>query len=185
MLGNLFNYAAGAASIISLVIALTPYFPEYKIYFRYSMVFFFGALLGSLFASMSSQAIVIPFAGSVLQITLLIAAMISLAIIVAIILGIALGGEATEALKLAAGSAGGLFCVMIGLYAVTNLASMGYGGQRDVDESRALARYYKALGPVSRSMQYYCDAMRAAMYGRRQREVTQEADAICSTQASP
>src|SRR5947209_3873840 len=109
MLSNVFNYVAGAASIISLVIALTPYFPEHKVFIRYATVFFFGTLAGSLFASASSQAIVLQFEGSLIQAMLVVAAIISLSIVVVIILGIALGGEVHQHHQVSGAAAAILF----------------------------------------------------------------------------
>lgn len=180
MLSNVFNYVAGAASIISLVIALTPFFPEYKRYIRYAAVFFIGTLVGSLFSSASSQAIVIQFQGSVLQTALLIAVMIGLAIVIVIILAIALGGEVEEYHKAAAGGATVLSLAALCLYGITTLPDLTKNqGQRDIDESLGLARYNKQSGSLSRAMQYYCDAMRAAQYQPREREIVKEANEIC------
>jgi hypothetical protein len=182
MLSNTFNYVAGAASIISLIIALTPYFPEYKGYIRYAAVFFIGTLAGSLFASASSQAIVFQFEGSVTQMMLLISAMISLAIVIVVILGVVLGGEVKESHKLAGGSAAALFFAMMVLYAATNFDTFVKSSRpRDISESLALARYYKQSGKMSRAMPFYCEALQAAMYLPNQMEIEQEANAICSS----
>ena len=71
MLNNAFNYASGIASIISLILALSPFFPAYKALIRYALVLFLGMLIGGLFATASAQTIVLQFEGSITQVLLL------------------------------------------------------------------------------------------------------------------
>jgi hypothetical protein len=179
MLSNVFNYVAGAASIISLVVALTPYFPAYKSYIRYMTVFFFGTLVGSLFATASSQAIVFQFEGSLIQVVLVVAAIIALSIVIVIILGVALGGVVKEYHKVSGGAAAVLFFAMLLLYGVSNLPSIE-PRLRDTDENLAIARYQKQLGSISRALPYYCDALKSVRYTAKEKEIAQEVDAICS-----
>jgi hypothetical protein len=179
MLGNVFNYVAGAASIISLIVTLTPYFPEYKNHFRYAAVFFIGTLLGSIFASVSSQAIVFQFEGSMTQMMLLVTAMISLVIVIVVILSVALGGETKDSHRMAAGSAAALFFSMIMIYGITNLPTYTNNRTRDISESLAIARYYKQSGSISRAVPYYCAALEAAKYQTGLSEIEKEVDAIC------
>lgn len=181
MFSNVFNYVAGAASIISLVIALTPYFPEYKGFIRYATVFFFGTLAGSLFATASSHTIVFQFEGTLIQMVLLITAIISLTIVVAVILSIALGGQVEDYHGTAAGAAATLFVAMILLYGITNLPALPIGArQRDADESLALARYHRQSNNLSQAMQYYCDAMKSVKSQPRAKEVADEVNALCA-----
>ena len=46
-----FNYAAGCAAVILLVLSFAPWFSRYRIHIRYAAVFLLGALVGSVYAS--------------------------------------------------------------------------------------------------------------------------------------
>jgi hypothetical protein len=46
-----FNYSVGCATIILLMLSVSPYFPRYKTHIRYAAVFLLGALVGSVYAS--------------------------------------------------------------------------------------------------------------------------------------
>lgn len=179
MLSNVFNYVAGAASIISLIVALTPYFPEYKRYIRYATVFFFGTLAGSLFATASSQAVVFQFEGSLIQAMLLVGAIISLSIVIVIIIGVALGGEAHDYHKVSGGAAALLFLATLSLYAITNIPTIE-PRYRDTEEHLALARYHKQSNNISRALPYYCEAMKSVRYTQKETEIAREVDALCA-----
>jgi hypothetical protein len=93
MLNNAFNYVAAIASIVSLALAFTPYFPRHKKYIRFAAIFFAGMLVGSVCASLSAQTTtVFQFQLGITQILLLGAAIIVAAIVIVVILWLAFGG---------------------------------------------------------------------------------------------
>lgn len=180
MLSNTFNYITGVASIISFVIALTPYFPKYKEYIRYLTVFFFGTLLGSLFASASSQAVLVQFEGSVVQAMLIAAAGISLVILIVIILSVALGGKVKESHAVAGSSAAALFIFMMIFYGISFLPGPSVSARKNLDESLGLARYHRQTKNLTSAMNYYCEAMRSAQFTTEQKKVELEVQQFCS-----
>lgn len=149
MLANAFNYVAGLASIVSLILALGPFFEKYRQHFRYATIFCVGVLMGSVFASVSASTIVIQFEGSITQMLLLGGAATAATILLSVIVGIALGGEVKEFHGTAGLSAAGVFFMMMVMYGVAHLgsgsSSPSYRG-RDVDELLSLARYYNGNG---------------------------------------
>src|SRR2546430_2439963 len=116
MISNLFNYISGALSIVSFVITLTPFFPQYKEHVRFATVFFLGTLIGSLFASAQGQTLVLQFEGSIVQALLLAGAITCAVICIGVVLAIALGGISSESHSSAGGAAFGLFIVFMIMY---------------------------------------------------------------------
>jgi glucan phosphoethanolaminetransferase (alkaline phosphatase superfamily) len=169
VLSNAFNYVAGVASIISLILALTPFFPTYKTHIRYAAVFFIGVLLGSLFATASAQTIVFQFEGSVTQVMLLAAAIASLIIVLVIIVAVALSGEVKPSHSGAGASAAALFILMMVMYGISNWraptrpSEIAYTA-RDTDEFLALARYYREQGNKNMAFEYFGKAFNSAPY---------------------
>lgn len=85
-----FNYSVGCAAVFLLVLSLTPYFPRYKIRFRYAAAFLLGALVGSLYASLVAPPTVYQFHFG-LSPMLLLGAVLVAVIILALVVWIAAG----------------------------------------------------------------------------------------------
>jgi hypothetical protein len=90
---NAFNYVAAIASIVSLALAFTPYFPRHRKYIRFAAIFFAGMLVGSVCASLFAQTtIVFQLQLGMTQILLLGAAIVVAVIVIVVILWLAIGG---------------------------------------------------------------------------------------------
>lgn len=85
-----FNYSVGCASIILLVLSVTPFFARYKIYIRYAAVFVLGVLVGSVYASVVATPTVYQLYFGFSPMLVLGAALLAV-IILALVLWIAAG----------------------------------------------------------------------------------------------
>ncbi len=85
---NAFNYAAGCALVILLVLSFTPYFPRYKGRIRYAAVFLLGTIVGTAYASVFGPPTVYQLHFGLSPMLLLGAALIAV-LILALVLWIA------------------------------------------------------------------------------------------------
>jgi|GEM_PF-3398343 len=93
MLNNPFNYVAGIAAIISLVLAFTPYlFSQYKTYIRFAAIFFVGMLVGSVCASLAAPTVVVQLQLGIVHILLLGAAAVAVGLVIIVIFWVATAG---------------------------------------------------------------------------------------------
>jgi len=180
LLNNAFNYIAGIASIVSLILTLTPYFPTYKNHFRFAMVFFLGLLIGSLFATASTQTVVLQFEGTLTQTLLLGGAVASAVIALVVVTSIALGGELKDSHSAAGWSSAGLFLLFMVIYGISSWANVPKASvlpnysARSVDELLTLARFYNQQGNKNLALEYFDKALEVTYREEVKQRIIQE-----------
>ena len=186
VLSSLFNYVTGALSIISFIISVTPFFPQYKAAVRFATVFFLGTLVGSLFASAQSQPIVFQFEGSLVQAMLLGAAVICGAMTIILVLAISMSDKKLDNQSSGAGASFGLFIVFMAMYSIAAYNAPVAGkvetrtplSARGADEFLSLARYYRDQGNVNLALEYYAKALDVTYRDEQKANVQREMNAV-------
>lgn len=161
-MGNVLEYVLAAATILSFLLALVPYFEKYKPQIKFAFVFISGMLVGSIVARAAASQVSITFEGSAFQAMLLVMMAVAGIIILVTLLSFSLSNKDSVSEnnpKIISGF--GSFGLFIVLAFISGLSSCSIQTNRlDSGEYLTLAKYYESSGDISRSLEYYQKLLR-------------------------